>query len=56
MNKGMLYLWITIGGIVGSYLPVILFHVSGLSAISIVGGVIGGLAGIWVAIKLDDGY
>jgi hypothetical protein len=53
MNKGLLYLCITVGGIIGSYIPV-LFGASGLSLISILGGAIGSFAGIWAAIKLND--
>lgn len=53
MNKGLLYLCITVGGIVGSYIPV-LFGAGGLSMISIMGGVVGSFAGIWAAIKLND--
>jgi hypothetical protein len=54
MNKGMLYLCINIGGMIGGYLPV-LFGAGGLSAISILGSGIGGLLGIWVAYKLENG-
>jgi hypothetical protein len=54
VNKGLLYLCITIGGLIGGYLPV-LFGASGLSLISIFGSAIGGFAGIWVAYRLDNG-
>jgi hypothetical protein len=53
MNKGLLYLFIIVGGAIGSYIPV-LFHQSGLSAASIIGGTIGSLLGIWAAIKLNN--
>jgi hypothetical protein len=53
MSKGYVYLWIFIGGTIGSYLPV-LFHQSYFSAASIIGGAIGGFAGIWAAIKTKD--
>jgi uncharacterized protein YcfJ len=54
MNKGLLYLCITIGGIIGGYIPV-LFGAGGLSLISIVGSTIGGFAGIWLAYRIDNG-
>jgi hypothetical protein len=54
MNKGLLYLCITIGGIVGGYIPV-LFGAGGLSLISILGGTIGSFFGIWLAYKIDNG-
>jgi hypothetical protein len=53
MSKAYIYLWIFIGSTVGSYLPV-LFHQSFLSAASIIGGVIGSFAGIWLALKTKD--
>lgn len=56
MNKGILYLAITVGGIVGSYIPIILFHQGGLSMASIIGGGIGSLVGIWVAYKYENGF
>jgi hypothetical protein len=51
MNKGIIGLGATIGGLIGSYMPVVLFHVDGFSAISILTGVLGGIAGIWAAYK-----
>jgi hypothetical protein len=54
MNKGLLYLCITIGGLVGGYLPV-LFGAGGLSAVSILGSGVGSVLGIWVAYRLDNG-
>jgi hypothetical protein len=54
MNKGLLYLCITIGGIVGGYIPVLL-GAGGLSMISILGSAVGGFAGIWLAYRIDNG-
>ena len=51
MNKSLLYLGATIGGAIGSYLPMLLFHSDGLSAASIFGGIVGGVAGIWAVVK-----
>ncbi len=54
MKKGVLTLFITIGGIIGGYVPVWLFHVSGLSLWSLLCGAIGSLVGIWAAVKVSD--
>ena len=54
MNKGLLYLCITIGGLIGGYIPV-LFGAGGLSFISIFGSAVGGFAWIWLAYRLDNG-
>jgi len=51
MNKGIIGLGATVGGILGSYLPVWLFHADGFGVVSILGGVAGGIAGIWAAYK-----
>jgi len=57
MNKATMWLCITVGGIIGSYIPVLLWHAGGLSMASILGGGVGSLAGIWAAVKLDSyGY
>ena len=48
----MVYIFVTIGGLVGSYIPVLLWHASAFSIASILGGVIGGVAGIWAAVKM----
>ncbi len=52
MNKTVMYLFISIGGMIGGYIPV-LFGASGIGAWSILGSTIGGLAGIWAAAKLS---
>lgn len=53
MNKTLLYLFIFIGSGIGTYLPVI-FGQSAFSAVSIIGGAIGGIMGIWAAIKFSN--
>lgn len=53
MSKGLIYFAVFIGGLIGSYIPV-LFGQSYFSAISIIGSVVGSLAGIWAAVKLKD--
>jgi hypothetical protein len=52
MEKLTIYIGLTIGGIVGAYLPVVLFHVSGLSLVSLVGGFVGAIVGAWLGWKL----
>jgi hypothetical protein len=53
MNKGLMYLSITIGSTVGSYIPV-LWHAGFFSVASILGGLVGAFAGVWAALKLND--
>jgi hypothetical protein len=52
--KGLIYLGITVGGIIGSYIPVILFHQGSFSVSSIIGGAIGSFAGLWAGYKLGS--
>ena len=54
MNKALIYLSLTIGGLVGSYLPV-LFGSSYFGGWSILGGLIGGIGAIWIGVKLNGG-
>lgn len=56
MNRTVLLLGATVGGIVGAYVPVWLFGVSGLSGWSVLGSTIGGICGIWMAVKLSQRY
>lgn len=51
MNKSMVYLGAGVGGLIGGYLPV-LFGAGGLSGWSIIGSLVGGVAGIWLVVKL----
>lgn len=53
MNRMMMYIAITIGGIVGAYVPS-LFGADGLSIWAIIGSTIGGLLGIYVAYKISQ--
>jgi hypothetical protein len=53
MQKTVMYLFITIGGAIGAYLPV-LFGANGFSVWSVIGSTIGGLAGIWAAYKISE--
>lgn len=54
MSKKTVYLAATIGGIIGGYLPVVLFGAGSFSIWSILGSLVGGLGGIWVAVKLSN--
>lgn len=57
MSKKTVYLFATIGGFIGSYLPVLIFHDNNMfSAWSIFGGLVGGLGGVWVAYKVGQMY
>lgn len=51
MEKLYIYGGITIGGILGTYLPVWILHVNELSLISLLGGVVGGLVGLYFGYK-----
>jgi hypothetical protein len=53
MNKFLMYTFITIGGMIGAYIPS-LFGADGFSVWAIIGSTIGGLAGIWVAYKISQ--
>jgi hypothetical protein len=53
MNKTIMYLFITIGGGIGAYLPT-LFGADGLSLWSVLGSTVGGLLGIWAAVKVSQ--
>jgi uncharacterized membrane protein YjjB (DUF3815 family) len=54
MYKQVIYLLAGIGGIIGAYIPVWFFHQSDLSAASLLGSLIGGIAGIWLAVKIQS--
>ena len=54
MNKTVLYGSITLFGFIGSYAPTLWGDNNMLSPFSIIGGLIGGLFGIWAALKLNE--
>lgn len=56
MDKLFIYSGITIGSILGSYLPVWLFGVNPLGAISILAGSFGALIGLWAGYKLQQNF
>ena len=56
MTKLFIYGGITIGGAIGAYLPVVLFHSNPLGAISILLGAVGSFAGLWLGYKADQNF
>jgi hypothetical protein len=58
MDKLYIYSGIAIGGIVGAYIPVVLFKSNPLGFVSIISGAVGSLVGLWAGFKvmqsLDD--
>lgn len=54
LMKLMIWIGITIGGIVGGGIGSLLDHGNMLGAWSIILGAVGSLAGIWLGIKLDN--
>jgi hypothetical protein len=51
--KSLIYIGITVGGIIGGYIPV-LFGQDGFSFASFVGGTIGSFAGLWAGYKIGQ--
>lgn len=56
MEKLYLYGGITLGGILGSYIPVWLFNVDPIGPVSILGGLIGGLIGLYFGYKAMQNF
>lgn len=57
MNKGLILLSLTIFSAVGSYVPILLGDDSGLlSGWSILGGLVGGIFGVWLAVWVSKQY
>lgn len=56
MEKLFIYGGITLGGIIGAYIPVWLFNVDGLSLISLIGGTIGSLVGLFFGYKAAQNF
>lgn len=55
MNKGLILLFVAIFSIIGSYIPILLGE-SMLSGWSILGGMVGGLFGIWLGAWASKRY
>ena len=56
MNKKVILLIATIGGIAGGYLPVLFGDNDPLGGWSILCGTLGGLVGIWLGVVLSKRY
>lgn len=56
MNKRLILLMATIGGGIGSYVPVLFGDNELLDGWSIFGGMIGGFIGIWLGVWLSKRY
>ena len=56
MDKKIIYLTISAGGLIGAYLPVWLFKVDGFSLVSIIGAIIGSVAGLYAGYKIIQNY
>lgn len=56
MNKLFIYGGITIGGILGAYLPVWLFSANELDGISLLGGFFGSLLGLYFGYKAAQNF
>jgi len=56
MGKLFIYGGIIIGGMIGAYAPVMLFHASSLGLASIVGGIFGSFAGLWAGYKAFQNF
>jgi uncharacterized membrane protein YfcA len=56
MNKRLILLMATIGGGIGSYLPVLFGDNELLDGWSILGGMIGGFIGFWLGVWLSKRY
>jgi len=53
-TKKAIWICVLVGSIVGGYIPVLLFHSSVFSLVSILGNGVGGFIGIWVGMKIGN--
>jgi uncharacterized membrane protein YeaQ/YmgE (transglycosylase-associated protein family) len=56
MGKLFIYGGITVGGLIGAYLPVWLFHVDALSLWSILMSAVGSFIGLWIGYKANQNF
>ena len=56
MNKKIISIMAVLGGMAGSYVPVLFGDNELLDGWSILGGVIGGFLGIWLGVVLSKRY
>ena len=52
VEKLTIYIGRMVGGIIGGHLPVVLFHVSAFSWLSLICGFVGCIVGVWLGWKL----
>lgn len=50
--KMAIYIGSSVGGIIGGYLPVLLWHADALDLFSLLGGFVGALVGCWGGYKV----
>jgi len=55
MDRKILFMCITVGSTIGGYLPVFIGQ-SQFSVASILGGLVGGIAGVYVARRIDASW
>ncbi|HEY5695688.1 MAG TPA: hypothetical protein VIQ80_02530 [Candidatus Saccharimonadales bacterium] len=53
MNKRIILLFATVGGILGGYLPTLFGDAQLLDEWSILGGFVGGILGIWLGVYVS---
>lgn len=53
MNKTVLLIAATIGGLIGGYVPMLFGDTNMFDGWSVLGGLIGGLAGIWLGVVIS---
>jgi hypothetical protein len=51
VGKMIVYAGMTVGSLLGAYLPVVLLHASALRIVSLVGGTVGAVVGLWAGYK-----
>ena len=56
MDKLFLYGGITVGSLVGAYIPVVLFNSSPFGLVSILGGILGSIVGLWGGYKAMQNF
>jgi len=52
VGKTLVYAGITIGGLIGAYLPVVLVNASALGLASLACSVVGSIIGLWAGYRL----
>ena len=51
MGKTIVYAGMTVGSLIGGYLPVVVFHTGALGMASLIGGTLGAIVGLWAGYK-----